>query len=818
MPTIAVAWCVGTEFGLRTGPEARGWILGIPLVAVIAFLLRERIPCASSVLLVVAVVILGMVRSSNYMTVQSPTRHQLLGMADGRIVGATGTLDEAPQESMRSHGVLEKHGHVGTSTIMQLIDWEVRDSTTPPLSDQGLLIIRIMNCEHEEVAFAKGDRLSIRGRLKRTGTPRNPGEARGVQEFWIEVPSVGLVRTTNTENRGGEGLLDGVGGAWRLAASGAMEESLSGSGNEATRELAKAVVLGIRSDDFDRMSEPYRRTGLAHYLAVSGFAFGVLIAVPAFLMGTQRPAVMGSVMVMVVILGLGAIDIRAPALRAGVVSLIAFLGIAIGRDWNRASLLSLACVLILLIDPNEIRRPGFQLSFAVVSSLLVLSSTLERRMPFHHAPLGGRISQLTWRPLRTLVSCGVVSWLSATPIVMHHFGIISPYGVVISILAAPLVTGIVATGVASIFLQLMLPMAGCVAGFLCNWSAWSLDMLANTASELPGACHVTPMVSWPWAVACELVIWRWIMHGGPRERTILTCASLVLVATPFLNIQKGLPHSAVRMVTLDVGDGTCHVVTGPSGSVIIDGGSTTRSSCAQRIIIPALRALGIHRLDTVVVTHANLDHFAALGDLFSRIPVERMVIGRSFTQEARSRPDGPAAELLELADRWSVPVLTVERGAVLDLVGLRWRFIHPDPDVEWSTENDSSLVIRVESPGSSEQQPAQILFTGDIEEQAMSALLEGDTSMIRSRILEAPHHGSIRPSSRAFIEAVSPDVIVQSSGRRRLRVDALGKHVGDRLRVATALSGAIRLDIVPGQPVSIREFIDGEGRVPEWTP
>ena len=168
--------------------------------------------------------------------------------------------------------------------------------------------------------------------------------------------------------------------------------------------------------------------------------------------------------------------------------------------------------------------------------------------------------------MRTLVSCGVVSWLSATPIVMHHFGIISPYGVVISILAAPLVTGIVATGVAAIFLQLMLPMAGVVAGFLCNWSAWSLDMLANTASELPGACHVTPMVSWPWAAACELVIWRWVLHGGSRERVILTCASLVLVAAPFLDNQKGVPHAGIRMVTLDVGDGTCHVVSGPSGA------------------------------------------------------------------------------------------------------------------------------------------------------------------------------------------------------------------------------------------------------------
>ena len=128
----------------------------------------------------------------------------------------------------------------------------------------------------------------------------------------------------------------------------------------------------------------------------------------------------------------------------------------------------------------------------------------------------------------------------------------------------------------------------------------------------------------------------------------------------------------------------------------------------------------------------------------------------------------------------------------LILGGLTWRFIHPAPSSFWPLENNASLVVRVER--TTEQAPparADLLFTGDIEERAMVHLLKNNSAMLRASVLEAPHHGSSRHSTASFINAVNPQLIVQSTGPRRLQKDLFSSHIGSRQRLATNAVGAI---------------------------
>ena len=270
--------------------------------------------------------------------------------------------------------------------------------------------------------------------------------------------------------------------------------------------------------------------------------------------------------------------------------------------------------------------------------------------------------------------------------------------------------------------------------------------------------------------------------------------------------------SKVEMVTVDVGNGSCHMVSGPGGWVMVDGGSTTRTACAQRTIIPMIRKMDVSRLDAVIITHANLDHYSAIADIVSRVPVGRVILGPSFMVRARADEQGPERAFIDVVRMWSVPIEVVIPESRMIIAGLAWRFIHPRFDMIGDHENDNSLVMRVEAEKSGTGERCMILFTGDIEESAMRHLMIEQANMLDAAILEAPHHGSVRRSTSSFVQLVDPDLVVQSSGRRRLVRDDFGNSIGSRWREATAISGAIKVVLKDGGEIEVERQVKDRRR------
>ena len=135
-----------------------------------------------------------------------------------------------------------------------------------------------------------------------------------------------------------------------------------------------------------------------------------------------------------------------------------------------------------------------------------------------------------------------------------------------------------------------------------------------------------------------------------------------------------------------------------------------------------------------------------------------------------------------------------------------WRFLHPGEENRWRRENDRSLVFRVEHVEAEPGSPAEILFTGDIEEAAMRHLMEEFPLSLRAHVLEIPHHGSLRPATGRFIECVKPDLILQSTGPRRMVKDELRSVIGGRMRACTAECGSITVISHNGQITNLSGF------------
>ena len=788
-----IGWVIGIWMELMVLCEVQGASLAVGsiLVVVIGFGMTKR--WSNNMLLLCAgFLLLGILRASLVPGGMDATTIPVHSIADGRIVRATGRITEVEENIRPRIGILERFGYVPCTHLLHMTDVEITTGAEISRSTDSMTV-RIDAEEDSTTGFMPGDRVALRGHLYGFSANTNPGtRMRRTSEPWMKVPNQELISIRQRSVGAGypiESLIQ----SWHRSVVRLLDDSLGDWGGPESRSLVRAMVLGDRSGEFNELMIPYRRTGLAHYLAVSGFALGVVIAIPRLMTPIDSRSIRGLVIMMTVVIAMVSIELRAPAWRAGIVALVVAAGSLLGRDWKRINLLSLAAFVLLMANPEELMNPGFQLSFLVVAALLILAPVVERRLGGisneRSDCQGGTI--LIW--LRKSCACGLVAWAVATPIVFFHFGIVSPAGALMSIVAGPLVASIIILAVCAIALGVCAPWCLDPMGPLASILAEFMNQLASWFSSLPGCCLIAEPPGAAWIICCELLIWRLILHRKPWERTVMVATAVVLGGAWFVNPSS--PESdSIEMTTLDVGNGTCHLIKGPSGWSMVDSGSATMRNGCSRVLLPAMKALGISEFDCVFLSHPNLDHFTMLGDLIGRIPIGRIMVGRSFVEHARSSPDGASALLLRIADQWKVEVAVAEGGQEHRSSGLIWQVLHPYSGFESSVENDHSLVLGVQGAGRDEENHFDVLFTGDIEEEAMQALLERRLE-VKTTILEAPHHGSVRRSTGTFLDSIKYELIIQSTGRSRLMNDRLGDFVLQERRLVTAVHGAIQVTV-----------------------
>jgi competence protein ComEC len=208
------------------------------------------------------------------------------------------------------------------------------------------------------------------------------------------------------------------------------------------------------------------------------------------------------------------------------------------------------------------------------------------------------------------------------------------------------------------------------------------------------------------------------------------------------------PDESVRLSFLAVGQGDCAVLQQGNSAIMIDAGPT--ESSAKFTILPALRHLGVTRLDAILLSHPDEDHVAGTAVIRRRFPAARVAISAGF----REHPD-----LLRKLSEWRMgadevewlPERQAQRVGSFDLD------IYCPPVTAGTPDNDGSMVVRM-SDGN-----ATAVFTGDgsAEEEALVAA-QGDWS---AEIMHAGHHGSNSSTSFTWLGEVNPEYVVISCGQ-----------------------------------------------------
>jgi competence protein ComEC len=526
-------------------------------------------------------------------------------------------------------------------------------------------------------------------------------------------------------------------------------------GEDEALRLTWAMTLGWRTALTDEVSAPFMRAGTMHIFAISGLHIALIAAILAYLLrGAQLPrplcglAVIGLLWFYTVATGW-----QASAVRSTIMASVILFGWVVRRPGDLANSLGAAAFLILAFWPEQLFQASFQLSFGVVLCLALVGPAFRRLQQrlWESDPLRPPELRPLWQrwldvPLRLVLATfftSLAAWLGSALLCAHYFHLFTPAGLVANLLVVPL------SGLA-----LMSNLGSLLCGWwpaaneIFNHAGWlwmeAMIRFSRWAARLPGGWFYVPSPPGPVLVA----FYAGLLAGtagwlGTRRRRLAAIAAVLLVAAVCAwNARAG--WSSVRITILPAAGGDAIFVDEPgrANDVLIDGGN---ESTARFITGPFLRAQGVNRPATMVLTHEDDRHVGGVGMLLEDFRPRRVVTGPA---RFRSPAFRAVVARLAAAPDWR---REVSRGDVLG----RWSVLHPPADMTFARADDAAVVLRGTIHG------ARILLLSDLGRAGQECLLARSRDL-RADILIAGLPGRDEALGERLLDAVQPRLIVVS--------------------------------------------------------
>jgi len=292
--------------------------------------------------------------------------------------------------------------------------------------------------------------------------------------------------------------------------------------------IAAAMITGHDYSISQDATNQMRNAGISHILSISGvhmaivggfifFAVRLLISCwPWLALRVNGKKWAAATALISILLYLVVSGWPPPAQRSAVTATVAFGAILLDRRAISLRGLGLSALIVLLLQPEAVVEPGFQMSYAATAALVALAEVWPHPRRPINTPWVLRLLQKGKDWLIAGIAVGLVAGAATAPFAIQHFNRVSIYGLPANLLLEPLSSFVIMPALA---LGAVLQTAG-AGGWLLAVAGWGIDRMldiAHAAANAPGA--MTTVSSAPniaLGVAFIGILWLCLWRGPLR--------------------------------------------------------------------------------------------------------------------------------------------------------------------------------------------------------------------------------------------------------------------------------------------------------------
>ena len=605
--------------------------------------------------------------------------------------------------------------------------------TEPKIEANGnanfLLKLRYAKIENQDVGtnatvFARwrgrpniGDELALFGTFQPIDSPRNPGEF-DMRAYLArrDVKSLFIVRYP--EN----GRILAPGSAFSVLRAAAhtrewMQRILSQDIQDSPEVvgLICGTALGLRHQAPDDIEEPFQQTGTLHLFAVAGLHVGIVARLLwTVAMVLRLPRKTATALIIPLLFFYAAITgLHTASVRAAVMSALLLGGIFFDRKVLALNSLAAAAFLILLFDSNQLFTSGFQLSFAVVGTIVLVADPIFVRFeplvaadPFLPRALLSRAQRFYIKGGSKLVrgaSVSLAAWIGSLLLIYWYFYLVTPVSLLANLVVVPIA-----------YVVLALAMLSLIAAPISS----GLSIIFNNANWLMSHAVLS------------VVHWFALLPGGHLYLARLTES-----------------HTSIMITVLDEGTGGAAHIRADGYDWLIDCGGQRNY---ERTLKSFLHSRGVNRLQGILLSHGDAQHIGAvletIADFCPREIYDNPLDVRSSAQRRfRDAPGKPKPRRLFRGDS-----LLLGKDAHAEI-------LYPPPNIKVRSADDAPLIAQLVI-----NEQIRVLFESDAGAEAEMALI-GSGDDLKSDILIKGQHHSGDSGTPEFLDGVKPKLIIATS-------------------------------------------------------
>lgn len=630
--------------------------------------------------------------------------------------------------------------YIGKNIEFEAIVDEVIDTTT----ENGRYIIKVDKLNGKFIKSEKvmlsiisnkdlklGDKINIIGILKEPMANTNPK----LYNYKLNLMSQKIFTTITIKNYGLKNITHEPSFRYRVKSSftNKVENLFNPYLNERNSELITSIILGNSSYINEDNLILYRELGLAHILAVSGLHIGIISGFLIFIfsrLGIKRRI---NVMISLSIIWCYGFLIGYPPsiLRASIMFSLLFYSTVVHEPYDSINTLSIACFILLILNPYYLFNLGFQLSFGAAFSIVYFT-------PFIKIWFYPYKSKLT----NTLAALLAVN-IGLFPIQAYYFNKVGLLAILANLILIPIFSISLILGLIMLICSYTLSFINIIIGpflnMLLNLQYYILKIIPNISLKVfsPDSVHIL-------LYFIIVLILLKIIKIENYEKSIRKSIVAYLIILSLFNTLGIYKDKSIELHFIDVGQGDSILIRTQDGDYLMDTGGSPMENAfdiSKNITLPYLEKLGIKGLKAIIISHFHDDHSEGVPLLVENLIVDNIVGSYS--------PEG-----------YKLPVIVLKQNDEIMLdKNTKLSVIWPG-NLNKTNENNNSLVALLS------YYEKKILFTGDIEKEVEPLI--GDLLMEQVHILKVPHHGSSTSSTEELIKKLMPINAIISVGRNNM--------------------------------------------------